>query len=153
MDTYSPSRPPCERSGYTLVETILVLGFLGVSLATTVPRFHEARDRIAVRSAREAVIGLLSRARHHAVLRGGAEVLVSEPLQTLVLRSSAGTVEILDLSPAHDVELEIEGAGGEVTVRFDALGLGRVASRTLVLRRGDVASRVIISSYGRARRA
>ncbi|MFP3948620.1 MAG: Tfp pilus assembly protein FimT/FimU [Longimicrobiales bacterium] len=132
---------------------MLVLGFLGVSLATAVPRFQDARDRIAVRAAREAVIGFLSRARYHAVLRGGAEVLVSEPSQTVALTSAAGVVETLHLSRDYGVELAIEGGTTEVGLRFDGLGLGRVTSRTFLFRRGTAVSRVVLSSYGRARRA
>jgi len=143
---------PFGRSGYTFVEIVLVLGFLGISLAAAIPRFQETRDRIAVRSARESVIGFFSRARYHAVLRGGAEVLASERLQSVTLRSSVGIVEMHDLSATHGVQVDMLGAAQEVRFRFDALGLGRVSSRTLVLRRGDAVSRVIVSSYGRARR-
>lgn len=140
------------RYGYTLAEVILVLCFFGIALAVAIPRFRETRDRIAVRSAREAVIGLISRARYHAVLRGGAEVRASERLQGITLQSSAGVVENQDLIRSHGVELEILGAAEEVTFRFDGLGLGRVSSRTVVLRRGDAVSRIIVSSYGRVRR-
>lgn len=143
---------PSRRSGYTFVEIVLVLGFLGVSLAAAIPPFQETRDRIAVRSARESVIGFFSRARYHAVLRGGAEVLASEGLQSVTLRSAVGVVEIQDLSATYGVQLDILGTAQEVRFRFDALGLGRVSSRTLVLRRGDAVSRVILSAYGRARR-
>lgn len=140
------------RRGSSLIETLWVLVLLGVLLAAALPRLEGLRDRMAVRGAREAIMGLFSRARHHAVLRGGAEVWASEELQTLELRASGLPVGVEDLGRSFGVELEIGGSAGEAVLRYDGLGLGRMASRTLTVRRGAAEAAVVISSYGRARR-
>lgn len=142
--------------GFTLVEVLLVLGFMGVILGAGLPRVRDLQDRIAVRSAREAAVGFLARARYHAVLRGGARVRATEERSVLTLASSAGVVDRRDLSSLYGVEMEIRGISRdarEVVLPFDPMGLGRFTSRTLELRRGDAVARLIVSSYGRVRRA
>lgn len=140
------------RSGFTLVEITVVLGLAGVLLAAGIPRFRDVQERIAVRAAREDVVGLLSRARYHAVLRGGAEVRVSEALDALALSSSGALVESRDLVARYGVELRVVGSGSEIVLRFGPMGLGRFTSRTLELHRGDAVARLTLSSYGRVRR-
>ena len=61
-------------------------------------------------------------------------------------------VEVRRLAEEFGVTVDL-GAGGEAELVFDALGLGRRASRTVVLRRGEAESRVVIAAYGRAVRS
>ena len=155
MERRAPGQSAQPR-GFTVVEVLVVLGFMGVLLGAGLPRVRDLRDRIAVRSAREATVGLLARTRYHAVLRGGARFHVSGDRSLLTLASSAGVVDRHDLWALYGVELTVRGASGgsgEIVLRFDPMGLGRFSSRTLELRRGDAVARLILSSYGRVRRA
>ena len=52
-----------------------------------------------------------------------------------------------------DLEVDLLSPGRAVTeLPFDALGLGRGATRTFVVRRGDRQARLTTSSYGRVKR-
>jgi hypothetical protein len=58
-----------------------------------------------------------------------------------------------DRSPGeHGVEISVPGGAATATLTFDALGLGVVASRTLVFRRGDAEVRLVVSARGRGTR-
>ena len=140
------------RAAFTLPELVLVLTLMGIAGTALLPGARAASDRLAVTSARESVAGLVARARTEAMLHGGA---------VLRLRASDGRawVEVGDsavvaraLSGEFGVTMEL-GVTGEAELAFDALGLGRRASRTVVLRRGRAEARVVIAAYGRAVRS
>jgi hypothetical protein len=50
------------------------------------------------------------------------------------------------------VTVELSRGRSATELRYDALGLGQVASETLRFRRGDAASALVVSGYGRVRR-
>ncbi|HET9947475.1 MAG TPA: hypothetical protein VFQ22_00990 [Longimicrobiales bacterium] len=137
--------------GYTLVEMTLVLLLLGLTTASVAPGARRWRDRAAVLSAREAVIGLLAQARLAAVERGGASVRLSADGDRAELVAGGVVLRAADLGAELGVDLQL-GASVAAELRYDALGIGRMASRTLQFRRGDQAATLVVSSYGRARR-
>lgn len=140
------------RSGYTLLELVLVLAILAILLAAAGPRARAIQDRIAVRAARETVVGLFVRARAEALIRGGAEIAAWEDPSRMQLIFPHGTDESLDLGGRFAVRLEIGGPAADAIVRFDGLGIGRVASRTFRFQRGQSAANLTVSSFGRVRR-
>lgn len=141
-----------RRRGFTLIELVVFLLLTGLLLAAGLPRVASTRDRAAVHGAREAAVGLFSRARVEARAAGGAEIRVEESPSRLVLSSRRRVATVLDLGAEYRVEVEVPGPAGRATLRFDALGIGRVASRTLVFRRGEHEAALAVSSYGRVRR-
>ena len=138
--------------GFSLAELVVVL-VLAALLAGALPiHLGGLRDRLAVRAAREASVGLVARARQRAILTGGAELRIQEdPPRLTVPGGDAGTLR-LDLRAEHGVELEIPGPARRATVRFDALGIGRMASRTLRFHRRGAEASLTLSAYGRVRR-
>lgn len=138
--------------GFTLVETLIVLGLLSIVLGAALPAAAGTRDRLAVRGAREAAAGLLARARFESVLRGGAEVLVTEAPGRLVLRAGGRSLRSVAVGDRYGAGLEIAGSVSRAVLRFDALGIGRMTSRTIRFRRGDAVASLAVSAYGRIRR-
>lgn len=138
--------------GHTLIELLFVLSLVGVTATAVTPAAREYRDRAAVTAAREAVVGLLVRARLGAVERGeGAVRIVTDPWRAVALAGDAA-VRSVDLGAEFGVELGIAGSPDTVEIRYDALGLGRFASRTLRFTRGDQAASLVVSAYGRVSR-
>lgn len=136
--------------GHTLIELIAVLLIGSLALAVGLPAADAQRDRWAVAGAREALVGAVSSARAAAITRGGASLFVDAAGDSVWSGGPWGASDPVDLRREFGVDLGPDG--GLFELRFGPLGLGRVASRTLVLRRGGAAASITVSSYGRVRR-
>mgnify|MGYP001082654674 CR=1 FL=1 len=145
------TRPRRRPSGHTLLEVATALLLLTVLLGIGVQGGRTLVDRSAVASAREALVGLVARARVEATAGGGSVL-------HLRARPPGGWVEVagdtlLRLSLAdRGTELELPGGAEDWSLAFDPMGLGVVAAGTLSLRRGQAETRVVISGYARVRR-
>ena len=54
------------------------------------------------------------------------------------------------LGSQYGVTIELGRRAKVAELHFDGLGLGRVASRTITLRRGQEEVQLVVSAYGRA---
>jgi len=141
-------------SGTTLLELILVLSILGVLLGCSYPVFRRGLDGLAVRSARDALGAGVARARATALTRGGAVLIVDLDAARFWVETAAGdTVGVpVDLAARYGVRITTTGTSAkQVTLRFDGIGIGRVANRTFQIRRGDSLAHLTLSAYGRPR--
>jgi prepilin-type N-terminal cleavage/methylation domain-containing protein len=146
-----PSAP--SRPGYTLVEVVAALVLLAVALAMGGPRLRGLADRSAVLGAREALVGLVGRARMAAVVHGGASLTIRASDGEVRVRTTDGdSLPSVLLGRRFGVTLTLSRSRQATELRFDALGLGRIASETISLRRGSAEGRVVVSGYGRVRR-
>ena len=144
-----------RRSGTTLPELLLLLSLLAIVGGMSVSVTARARDRIAAHAARDAVASAIGRARTLARTHGSARVQLDLGPGTLRVEAPAGNAERppTPLRAEFGVQITADGAGSEVvTLDFDALGLGRLANRTLRFRRNEAEARLTLSSYGRPRR-
>lgn len=139
--------------GFTFVELLLFLVLLSLGAASFLPALRHQRDRLAVAGAREAVAGVIARGRAEARARGGAAVVLRASPPGAWVEGRDGDVAVLgsDLV-SFGVQLELGGEAEEVRLRYDALGVGRVASRTVVFRRGRAEAALVVASYGRVSR-
>lgn len=144
--------PRARAAGYSLVEVLFALALAGILLGLGVPPVRRALAWARVRSARDLVAAQLARARSLAVMRGGAELVLD-------LRAARAWVEMRDTATPASMVAEVgavriiaDGALGDtVRIGYDAMGLGRLSSRTLRFRAGAVEARMTVSSYGRVR--
>lgn len=138
--------------GYTLVELLAVLTLLAVGASAVAPTARRLGDRAAVVSVREEIVRALATARSSAVAAGGSSVtLVARPPS---VRVEAGAAVVRRLPIGHDsgVSLELTAGRDSTTLRFDRLGIGRLANGTVRIRRGEAVAELVVSSYGRVRR-
>jgi type II secretory pathway pseudopilin PulG len=138
--------------GHTLVELTFVLLLMGVAAASVAPTARQLQERAAVAAAREAVVGLLAEARLAAIETGGATVWIDSGSGLAQAIASGTTLRRVALTTDFGVTLRLSGSQPHVELRYDALGLGRMSSITIVLRRGRAAAELVVSSYGRVRR-
>ncbi len=138
--------------GYTLIELVLVLAFTGVLVTFAAPPLLHWRDAAAVHAARDDLTGALASVRVEAVAHGGG-ALVLDPVAGVGWAAyDDGTTEApIDLRARHGVVLDV-GAAAPVRIRYDGLGIGRMASRRIEVRRGRAVAGVTVSAYGRVRR-
>lgn len=145
----SPTRGPI---GFTLLELLTVMTLLGLALGEVFPAGKRLLDRMAVLGAREAAVGQFHRARMEAVARGSVRLLVETSPPTMRIETGAPSVVIEEVTFGNRVELKLTRDRGEVTLTFDAMGLGRVASQTLRFSRGTEQAELVVSSFGRVTR-
>jgi len=137
------------KSGATITELLLVLTILGILATMAVPQVRRSLDVVDVRAARENTFALATRARAHAQSYGGA---------SLVIDSDSDIVEVADASGATvervalDADVAVDGTAPRVEMRYDAYGIGRMASRTIRFRRPSAQAVLTVSAYGRVRR-
>ena len=146
---YSTAEPCPPTRGFTLLELSTVLCLLAIVLAGAFPTLRSWADRIAVVSAREELVGFLHQARGEAVARGGVELFLTSSPPTVTLRHEEEVLAYCDLKHRYRVTLALSRDRDEAVLIFDAMGLGRVASQTLSLSRGEAQARLIVSSLGR----
>ena len=138
--------------GYTLVELATVLLLLGLASSTLLPLARRSGDRAAVVSAREAVTGLVAEARVASRTHGEASVhLAAEPWRAWI-EADGEVTRLVALAADLGVDVVLSRGRTRAELRFNALGLGEVASQTLVFRRRKAQAGLVLSSYGRVRR-
>jgi len=148
--------PPCHRraspTGFSLVELLIVLALAAVLMGAAWPLGRRSLDRLHVVTAREELFGLVYRARGLATRSGEAAIIVDlEAGWASLVDASSAEVDHVDLGSRH-VDVSTPGSSSSVALRWNGLGWGVVASRTLVLRRGAGETRLVVSSRGRASR-
>ena len=135
--------------GFTLFECLIVLAIVGIGIALGMPALQLQRDRWAVNQARQESAAVLARARVEAIGSDGSTVTIS-PSRGRIERSSRGAVrESLEVGGRYGVSLEISGRDTLATIEYNALGLGRMAARTVFFERGRAYASMVVSTYGR----
>lgn len=140
------------RRGFTLLELLLVLLIVGTMASLAVPRFGRARDRLAVRGAALELAAALAVTRASAIRAGGASLHVDVAAGTAWITTSSGArlPDEYPLAARYGVRLESDRAG-PIQLRYDPLGIGRIASAVIRVRRGGAVHAVTVSAYGRVR--
>lgn len=138
--------------GHSLVELAAVLTTVGVALLIVAPTIERARDGLAVRGARDALAQALVHTRIHARMHGGAALYLDADAGSAVILSATGDTlqPPLLLQAQYRTQLDV-GGDSPVAIRYDPLGIGRLANRTLRVMRGDAMARITVSAYGRVR--
>lgn len=134
------------------MEVAFAVTILTMAGAMLLPAARRYRDTAEARAARETVAALVSRARALAVASGAAELTLIPDSGVARLSVGDSLVRFESIGADERASVSSPGADGEIVLAFDALGLGRVASRTLTFRVGKAEARLIVSSYGRVRR-
>lgn len=120
--------------------------------AVLTPVGRGVRDTFAVVAAREALVGLIAEARSAAISHGGATVRLDSAPWRAWAQAGGTPLRSVELARQLGVSVVLSRGRGAVELRYDALGLGQVASETIVLVRGDARRSLVISGYGRVRR-
>ena len=138
--------------GHTLIEILVVLAILAVLLGVGLPGMSRWRDAAAVRAARDELAAGLAWTRMAAVTHGGASLVLDPTTGRFTIGLGDGADRpAVDLSGQYGVVID-PGTDRLVAFRYDALGIGRMTSRTVRVRRGHIEGGVTVSAYGRYRR-
>lgn len=135
------------------MELLLVLTMLGIFATIALPSARHALDILAVRSAREAAMGVALQARALAVAHGGADLIFDLPTRNASAVDAQGVIDVSAAVSPYDVVITTDGIPtSHVVLHYDALGIGRMTSRTIHFKRGNAEAGLTFSSFGRVRR-
>ncbi|MGI9089579.1 MAG: pilus assembly FimT family protein [Gemmatimonadaceae bacterium] len=143
-----PSR--YSRSGFTLLELMLVLSIASVLSAVALPKVGALLDRISVRGAVNDVDALLDNARHSAMTRGERATVELDTIHAIVvLRVGRDTLRRREEGALNGVRFR----ASRTSVIYTQLGMGfGVSNLTLVVSRGAAAETLTVSRLGRVKR-
>jgi len=151
---FGPGHPVGGKAhrGFTILELITVVTLVGMSIATALPAAQALFDRMAVLGARESAVGVFHRARMEAVARGGARILLRSSPASIELWSGDFLLSVSALGETLGVEMTLSSGGDRAEIAFDPLGLGQIASQTLLFKRDAAEAGLVVSSLGRVTR-
>ncbi|MGH7620328.1 MAG: prepilin-type N-terminal cleavage/methylation domain-containing protein [Gemmatimonadaceae bacterium] len=137
------------RSGFSLLEMVVVLTVTGVLLAIALPRMSAVRDRSAVRSAVDELGASFSTARAAAIARRAMVAVVVDTSAGVVEVRSAGRIVVSrPLRALYGISL----MSNRDSAVYDQRGLGYgVTNLTVVVRRGAMVDTLTMSRLGRVR--
>lgn len=145
-----------KQAGFTFIELLTVLVFLGILVLLAVPRFTRELDRIRARGALDHMAAEIYRVRMNAVANGRPTSLVLES-------DAGGCVRTFRIISGEEVSHSIEpGAGlpglclrhtGDSILTFDGRGMLRPPARSIRASYGMVTDTLILSIAGRVRRS
>lgn len=137
------------RSGYSLLEQLVVLAMMAILVTLVGSRTASSLDRAAVRNARIELVTALGAARNTAISRA-ERVSVALDSAAGMFRILAGADTLL-VRPVGS-ETGVTLAASRDTVAYGASGRGYGATNsTIVLKRGAAAETVYVARLGRAR--
>ncbi|HEX3926599.1 MAG TPA: GspH/FimT family pseudopilin [Gemmatimonadales bacterium] len=137
--------------GYTLVELVSATALLGAVTLVALPRVTATADNAAVRSAAARIVMAVDAARGAARRVGGsAQLRLADSGWIVTAYAAADTTATIAWRAASAAAngVELTGAGSPIVFGPDGLAMG-ASNRTLVLSRGAVVRRVVLSRLGR----
>lgn len=140
------------RTGFSLIEVALVLLIAALLAAVSIPSLSRGRDALAVRAARVELASAFAVARFTAIRAGGAALVIDTAAGDVWIETAAG-VRLqpgYPLAARYGVSLRTDRPA-PVMLRYDALGIGRIANATIRVERRRASATLTISSYGRVR--
>lgn len=140
------------RAGFSLLEVALVLLIAALLAAISVPTLSRGRDALAVHAARTELASAFAVARFTAIRSGGAALVIDAAAGDVWIET-AGGVRLqpgYPLAARYGVTLRTDRPTPAV-LRYDALGIGRIANASIHVERRRASATLTISSYGRVR--
>lgn len=146
-----------RRSGFTLVEMLLVVVLLGLFSAIAYPRMKAPVARLSVRSARQQASEMLVVARSAAVQSGAETRFIRSGNVLRTVMDSSGTwitIAAGDLYATHGVTVAMTGLLPKDTIRFDARGvaIGLTGTQTITFTNSTAADSVCVLRVGKVAR-
>jgi prepilin-type N-terminal cleavage/methylation domain-containing protein len=137
------------KSGFTLVQLLVVLGIISLLAALALPRLNGSLDRIAVQGASADIAAAFALARQAAITRSQYSMVRIDSLRrSVTVAVGSDTLLVRLLGTVHGVEVR----SNRDSLSYDPLGHGYgAANQSIVVSRGSLADTVVISRLGRVR--
>lgn len=137
------------RRGVTLTELLIGLVLIGLLALLAVPRLAALHDSVQVRAETVRLIAALDRARGAAVRLGSNTRLTLSDTGYLLTAAPIDTLTELWRAPGPAASaIQLSGAGAPLLFGPAGIAVG-ASNRTLILTKGSVSRRIILSRLGR----
>ena len=143
-----------RRSGFTLIETMIVIVIAGILMAVTMPKFSAMFDRVSVRSAKQQMTAYLAAARAAAIRQSQTSQfhVASDAIWTNVNQPGGTNINVTKkvyLKTSRGVSVTLLGSSANDSIVYDSRGMGNTgASKVYVLTRNNYKDSVCVSLLG-----
>jgi prepilin-type N-terminal cleavage/methylation domain-containing protein len=137
------------RSGFSLVETVLVLALVALLLGVALPPLAGALDRIEVAAAASQIAAAHTRARLMAISRSRVLVLTVDSA-TISIHPRGSTSDLWSEKGPALSRVSLAGPARSFTFSPEGFSLG-LSNASLHLSRGTATRTVVVSRLGRVR--
>lgn len=148
-----------SRSGFSLIEMLLVVVLIGIMLAIGLPRLRETKIRSDVHSARVTLVSLYAQARAAAVQTSRTTTLnvgttrawvTATPRISYLAGSTTDTIgTVREFLQTYGVTLS---AAPVNQLRVDPRGFGSSSATTITLTNSGIVDSITITAFGRIER-
>lgn len=137
------------RRGLSLTELLVVVVLIGLLALIAVPRIAALHDGARLRTESFRLVAAVDYARGTAVRLGTTSRLTLSDLSFIVAAAPADTLTEVWRAPGPaSNSVRISGAGAPILFGSSGIAVG-ASNRTLLLTRGGVSRRIILSRLGR----
>jgi prepilin-type N-terminal cleavage/methylation domain-containing protein len=145
---------PRSRSGFTLIEVMVVVVVAGLIMAMTLPKFSATFDRVSVRSAKQQMTAYLAAARAAAIRQSQTSQfhVANNSIWTNVNQLGGTNINVtktMSLKTMRGVTVTLSGSTANDSITYDSRGMSNTgSSKTYVLTRNNYKDSVCVSLLG-----
>ena len=137
-----------HRSGFTLVEILIVIAIMSIVLAFALPKMGNMNDRNQMRSAKDGIASSMSTVRAAAISTGRIATLylAGDSIRYTMGTGAAEVAKGTTVNLNRQVGVKVISSG--VTIAFDGRGMTSGAARKVIFTRGPLTDSLCISPIG-----
>jgi prepilin-type N-terminal cleavage/methylation domain-containing protein len=137
-----------NRSGFTLIEILIVMAIMGIVAMMTLPKMGNMNDRNQIRSAKDGIVAKLSAARASAIATGRQATFYVEG-DSIRNTTFNGTVEAAKGTTINLYrQFGVKVTSANISVAFDGRGMTSNSGNVIKFTRNALADSLCISPIG-----
>ena len=138
------------RRGFTLIETMVVVVFVGLVVLVAMPRIRESVRRQNLRNGVNTVAGLYAQARTVAVTRGAeARLMLTSDSAWVTVQTAGGTQVVGSVEPITERFGVVLGGTDSIRIGSTGIPIGIATRAPITVTKGSYAESLYVSRYGR----